>query len=183
MSTRTYMVSLRSLEPIQKAIGSKDQSLLDALTSEVGDDRQEFCDLVKKMIMGPLPAKEPGCWNYVIEPLAEHFGLAPITLPLDDWEHNYVWEEFRSIADPLISRRARRLLKWLDLGRPFHGTGIDYDGCLFAWLTADETKSLLGDLSIIDADKFGDLAQFHKELVASLKETVNGKNSLFLGAC
>jgi hypothetical protein len=60
MSTRTYMLSLQSLEPIRRVIGSKDRALLDALLPAVGED---FRSAAEGMIMGPPPAKEPGCWG------------------------------------------------------------------------------------------------------------------------
>jgi len=102
MSTRTYMVSLQSLEPIRKAVGSKDRALLNALLKAVGKDKT-FRSYAEGMIMGSPPAKEPGCWEYLVEPLAQHFGLSPRRLPLDDWKHYHVWEAYRSIADPFLS--------------------------------------------------------------------------------
>ena len=62
MSTRTYMVSLQSIEPIQKAVGSKDGALLEALFEAIGDD-EDFRSYAEGMIMGSPPASEPGCWG------------------------------------------------------------------------------------------------------------------------
>ena len=181
MSTRTYMVSIQSLDPIKQAIGSRDEALLDALLTAVGDD-EDFQRYARGMIMESRPRKEPGCWNYLVEPLAEHFGLTPNRLPLEDWKHYYVWEDYRSLANPLISSSAQTLLQLLESGRPFHGSAIDHDGCMFAWLTPDEASLLLSELSAIDAQKFGDIDEFHEQLVESLQETVNKRHALFLGA-
>lgn len=181
MSTRTYMLSLESLEPVRKAVGSKDRALLDALLQAVGED-EDFRSYARDMIMSPPPAKEPGCWNYLVEPLAEHLGLSPRRLPLDDWKHYAVWEDYRALAEPLLSERGKRLLELLDSGRPFVGSGIEHDGCTFAWLTAAEAASLREELSAIDADAFGELDEFHEELTESLRETVDRNADLFLGA-
>lgn len=181
MSTRTYMLSLDSLEPIKKAIGSQDRAILDALVQAVGED-DEFQSYAEGMIMGSPPANEPGCWNYLVEPLANHFGLSPNPLPLDDWKHYYVWEDYRSTADPFLSDEGKKHLEFLESGRPFVGSSVDHDGCMFAWLTATEAKSLLNELTAIDAGKFGELDDFHEELVESLQETVHRSADLFLGA-
>jgi hypothetical protein len=181
MSTRTYMVSLQSIEPIRKAVGSKDRALLDAVFQAVGR-KKDFRSYAEDMIMGSPPAKEPGCWNYLVEPLARHFGLSPHRLPLDDWKHYYVWGDYRSMADPLLSKPGKRLLEFMESGRPFVGSSMDHDGCMFAWLTAAEVKSLLDELTAIDAQTFGELDEFHEELVESLRETVDRNADLFIGA-
>jgi hypothetical protein len=174
------MVSLESLEPIKQAVGSKDSALLEALFESIGDD-DELRYYAEEMIMGLPPASEPGCWNYLVQPLAQHLDLSPHQLPLDDWKHYYVWEEYRSIADPLLSAESNRLLEFMELGRPFVGSSIDHDGCMFAWLTAAETLSLWGELPS-DAGEFSDLEDFHEDFVEALKETVVRNADLFLGA-
>jgi hypothetical protein len=179
MSARTYMVSLQSLEPIRRVIGSKDRALLEALLPAVAED---FRSAAEGMIMGPPPAKEPGCWGFLVEPLAQHFGLSPRRLPLEDWKHHYVWGDYRSIVDPHLSGQGKKLLEFIDAGRPFVGAGIDYDGSMFAWLTAAETKNLLDELTAIDADELGELDEFHEELIESLQGTVDRGADLFVGA-
>ena len=66
-----------------------------------------FRSVAEGMIMGPLPAKEPGCWGFVVEPLAQHFGLSPRRLPLDDWKHHYVWNDYRSMQILTCQDRGR----------------------------------------------------------------------------
>ncbi len=180
MSARTYMVSLQSLDPIRRAISSKDRDLLDALLPAVSEN---FRSAAEGMIMGPPPAKEPGCWGFLVEPLAQHFGLSPRRLPLDDWKHYYVWNDYRSIADPHLSGQGKKLLEFIDSGRPFVGTSMDHDGSMFAWLTAAEAKSLLDELTAIDAATFDELDEFHEELIESLQQTVDRGADLFVGAC
>jgi hypothetical protein len=181
MSTRTYMVSMQSIDPIRKAVGSKDRDLLDTLLQAVGEDK-DLRSYAEDMIMGSPPAKEPGCWNYLVEPLAEHLGLCPHRLPLDDWKHYYVWGDYRSIAGPLLSEKGKRLLEFMESGRPFVGSSMDHDGCMFAWLTAAEARRLLAELTAMDAETFGELDEFHEELVESLQETVDRNAALFIGA-
>lgn len=181
MSSRTYMFAVQSLEPIKNAIGSKDPALLDALLDAIGDN-EDFQSYANDMIMKSSPQKEPGCWNYLVEPLAEHYQLAPERLPLDDWKHYSVWEDYRSIADPIVSAEARRLLQLLESGRAFNGAEINHDGCMFAWLTASEVKALHAELTAIDAGDFGELDEFHEELVESLEQAAIADKAVFLGA-
>ena len=180
MSARTYMVSLQSVEPIRRAIGSKDRALLDALLQAVAEN---YRSAAEGMIMGPSPAKEPGCWGPLVEPLAQHLGLSSRRLPLDDWKHHYVWNDYRSIVDPRLSGQGKALLEFMESGRPFVGSSIDHDGSLFAWLTAAEAKSLLDELTALDADELDELDEFHEELIESLQETVDRGADLFVGAC
>jgi hypothetical protein len=175
------MLSVKSLEPIKKAVASQDRVLLDALVQAL--DNEDFRAYAEGMVMASSPpAKEPGCWNYLVRPLAEHFGLSPELLPLDDWKHYAVWEDYRALVDPLVSEPARALLKFLEAGRPFVGTSVTHDGCVFAWLSAAETKSLLAELEPLDAEEFGELDEFHEELVECLRETADRDSELFLGA-
>jgi hypothetical protein len=181
MSTRTYMLSLKSIEPIRKAVGSKDPALLEALVQKIGED-EDFQSYAEDMIMGSPPEEEPGCWHYLVEPLAQHFDLSPKRLPLDDWKHYHVWEDYRRLANSHLSKEAKRLLKFLEVGRPFAGSSVQGDPCMFAWLTTAETKILLDELAAIDPEEFGELDEFHEELVESLQETVGRGADLFLGA-
>lgn len=117
MSSRTYMIAIQTLDPIKNAIGSKDPALLDALLNSVADN-EDFKSYANDMIMKDSPRKEPGCWNYLVEPLAKHYQLAAERLPLDDWKHYYVWEDYRRIADPIVTPETQRLLQTLESGRP-----------------------------------------------------------------
>jgi hypothetical protein len=175
------MVSLQSLEPIKKAVGSKDSDLRDALVQAL--DNEDFQSYAEDMIMGSPPQKEPGCWNYLVEPLATHFCLSPKRLPLDDWKHYQVWKDYRALANPVLSEQGRKLLQFMESGRPFTGFSIDHDGCMFAWLNAAEVQNLLAELSVIEAERFGELDEFHEELVESLREAAKDNAELFLGAC
>lgn len=181
MSSRTYMFAVQSLDPIKNAIGSKDRALLEALLEALGDN-EAFQSYANDMIMKSSPQKEPGCWSYLVEPLAKHYQLALERLPLDDWKHYSVWEEYRSIADPVVSAEARRLLQLLESGRAFNARGIDHDGCMFAWLTATEVKTLHAELAAINASDYGELDEFHEELVESLEQASNADKAVFLGA-
>jgi hypothetical protein len=202
MSSRTYLLSIRSLEPIRKAIGSKDRALFDAF---VAGKNKDFQAAAKEIIMKAPPANEPGWWQYFVEPLAEHLGLSPRPLPLDDWKQHYVWRDYRAVADAFVSAQGKQLLEFLEAGRPFVGSGIEHDGCMFAWLTAAEVKSLLAELTAIDAAKFSaapaqagrrkssknpkleaalaaEKGRFHQELIQALQATADANAELFLGA-
>jgi len=194
------MLSLTDLQPVIDAVGSCDDSLLSAVLERYkqeltdyydgdepeADELEEFEEYAESMInCDPAPDAEPGAWNYVIQTLADHFDLNPEPLPLDDWKHFYVWEDYRNLLDPLISADARQLLALLENGRALKGTSIDGDGCVFAWLSPLEVVTLHDALSPIEVteemQKRG-LDEFHRELLECLDATRKQNAVLFLAA-
>ena len=182
MSARTYALAIQSLGPIRAAIGSRDSSILDGLVANLDENYPELRDYAKDMIMQASPGHEPGCWNYLIEPLASHIGLQVERLPMEDWKHYAVWREYRSVIESQLSTAAQPLLEWLENGRALLGSDIKQDGCTFAWLSTAEAALLLNELSSVDTDEFDDLADFHEELVDALQYAVEHNMELFLGA-
>ena len=185
MSTRTYALSLTSLAPIRDAIGSQNAEMYDAVVAEFEADDTDRRNYAKSMIFAAAPpAKEPGCWNYVVAPLAKHLGLEPKYLAIDDWKHYAAWEGYRSAAEAILSPEAIALLGYIESGRPFLGTEIDHDGCLFGWLANAECAALLSELEKIDAESFADvdLDELHEELVESLRSVVDAGAEMFIGA-
>ena len=185
MSTRTYALSLKSLSPIRDAIASQNAVFYDAVVADFGADDTDRCNYAKSMIYAPTPpAKEPGCWNYVVAPLAKHLDLDPNYLAIDDWKHYAAWEGYRSAAESMLSPDAIKLIGYIESGRPFRGTEIDHDGCLFAWLTNAECTSLLAELEKVDAEIFSDidLDELHEELLESLRTVVDNGAEMFIGA-
>lgn len=193
MGTRTYMYAMKSLQPIQAIIGSKNATFLDDLLSSISDPKQylvyppeaneRFLVLAREMIMNPPPPVEPGAWCYLLERVAELLDLAPMALPLDEWKHYFVWEEYRSVAEPSISRTARGLLELLEFGRPLQGESIDVDAGAFSWLSATEASLLFGEIESLDGSSFGELEDFHAELVESLKVAADKQLAMPLTAC
>ena len=185
MSTRTYALSLKSLDPIRDAIASKDENLYKAVIADFDADDTDRQSYARSMIFAETPpAQEPGCWNYIVEPLAKHFGLDPTFLQIDDWKHYAAWEEYRKIAASRISEDALALLRFIESGRPFRGDKIDHDGCLFGWLTNAESAALLAALGRLDGELFADvdLDELHEELIESLQNVVDGGTEMFIGA-
>lgn len=206
MSTRTRLVSVASIEPIRDAVASGDKALVEAiiarhasdlreesgdeddLEDEAGEEDEEFREYVESMIACRKPPRaEPGCWNYVIEPLAAQLKLSPDDdLPFneEDWKHYGVWEEYRDAVSGHVTAESARSLKHLEEGRPLRGSRIDHDGCAFAWLAPEEVKEMHRSLSGLDPDLFedGDLGDFHEGLVSSLKRISDRGAALFLAA-
>jgi hypothetical protein len=202
MSTRTHFVSITSLDPIREAVASGDAALVEAVMTRYvnqlregsdddeeidEDDLDEIREWVEGMILCPSPPEEePGCWNYVIELLAEHFDLKPDgNLPFNEgWKHSRVWGRYRALVAGHVTREADRSLKHLEEGRPLRGSRIDYDGCVFGWLAPEEVKELARSLSQLDraviADE--DLLDFHDGLVRSLKIIGKRNAVLFMAA-
>ncbi len=203
MSTRTHFVSIASIDPIRDAVASNDEALVEAvmtrykkqLRKEYGeeeeiddDDLEEFREWVESMILCPSPPnEEPGCWNYAIELLAEHFKLKPDRrLPFsdEDWKHNQVWGDYRALVAAHITPASDKSLKYLEEGRPLKGSRLDYDGCVFGWLTPEEVKELYRSLSRLDKAVIPDedLLDFHEGLVKSLKIISDRNAVLFMAA-
>ncbi len=182
MSARTNVLALQSFGPIRAAIGSRDSSILDGLVANLDENYPEFRDYAKDMIMQACPRHEPGCWNYLIEPLANHLGLLVERLPMEDWKHYAIWREYRPVIESQLSTAVHPLLEWLENGRALLGSGIKPDGCTFAWLSTAEAALLLNELSPVNTDEFDDLADFHQELVDSLRYVVEHDMELFLSA-
>lgn len=185
MSARTYALSLKSLSPIRDAIASQNAVMYSAVVAQFDADDTDRRDYARSMILvAEPPAKEPGCWNYVVEPLAKHLGLDPKYLAIDDWKHYAAWEGYRSAAETTLSAEANKLLGYIESGRPFRGTEINHDGCLFAWLTNAECTALLAELEEIDAEFFADidLDELHEELIESLRSVVDSGAEMFIGA-
>jgi hypothetical protein len=201
MSTRTYFVSIRSIDPIRQAVASNDASLVEAVMTRYANEQRdesgeleiddqvldEFRDEVEGMILCPSPPEEePGTWNSVIELLAQHFQLDPDdNLPFNEgWKHYFVWERYRAMLDGHIAPECDKSLEHLQVGRPLRGSHIDHDGCLFSWLTHDEVEKLYESLSkldqsLTDVDEF---QEFHDVLVQSLKIIKDRGAVLFMGA-
>ena len=200
MSTRINMTSIISLQPIIDAVGSNNESLLTAVLDQHRkelteyydgeepdeEELEDFREYAENMIKcKPIPAKEPGAWNYVISALSECLELKPERLPLDDWKHFYVWEDYKSLVKPELSSDALHLLNFLEHGRPLRGQEIDHDGCVFAWLAPTEVISLHEALLKIEPTaemEARELDEFHEELLECLHRTRERDAVLFLAA-
>lgn len=176
------MLGLESIEPIRMAIGSKTRRILDGLIAKLDKSKPDFAEYAKAMIMESAPAKEPGCWNYLVQPLAKSLGLKVRVLPLNDWKHYAVWEEYRQQVNSKLSRASKQLLKLLEKGRALRGKAIIHDGCMFAWLSTDEVALLLAELLPLEIAEPDYLEPFHAELIKSFQLVVDNKMELFLGA-
>lgn len=207
MSTRSFILSVPSLDPIRDAIASQDASLVEALVKinrreldeeygknpdedeleEIEEQLEEFREDASSMIMCETPPeKEPGAWNYLVTAMIEHFQLKEFwKYPVNqDWKHYYIWEPYRGEIYEQISPEANKLLMHLEKGRPFKGTGIDYDGCVFGWLTLEEVQTLHAALEPLDQTQFSEeyFQDFHQQLVETLAGVARRKHDLFLKA-
>lgn len=209
MSTRDFMIAIKSIQPIREIVGSKDQALFDELLEsakseieeEFGpedeldeDDQEEYDEQLdetkaelNQLIMADGSIKtEPGSWIYLIKRIIEIRDLATVS---DfnfnaGYKHYYAWEPYRELVQKRISPEANEALQFLEHGRPLRGKKIDHDGSLFAWLTNQEAASLHDSLSQINWPELGDeeLEDFHNDLVEALGIVVEEKSDLLLGA-
>ena len=132
------------------------------------------------------PKKEPGCWHYFVEDLAQHLELDPNSeLSVNEgWKHYHSWKPYRKLVKRHISRQSMKCLGHLESGRPLRGKKIDHDGCVFAWLSTPEVEELHESLSKLDsAVVTEEWADFHETLVESLKVVRDQARELFMGAC
>ena len=106
-------------------------------------------------------------------------------LELDDWKHYHVWEDYISAVEGKIPDECLEMLRMLQIGRPLKGKSIDHDGCCYAWLTADEVKTLFAALKKVKKAEVDDgdcLDMFHEEVVDSLKIAYKAGHAIFLAA-
>jgi hypothetical protein len=203
MSMRDGVFSVTSVNSICDVIASGDDVLSRKLCAEhaaqyVGDDLldevvqqdiEERRSIVESMIhCNSPPEKEDGGWGLLLEEIARHLGLDPRPdLPFNEgWKHVYVWKAYRPAVKKHVSRQSRRSLEYLDDGRPLLGKQVDGgQGCLFAWLSADEVQELYGSLSQLDDTIIADaeMVAFHETLVESLQIVSAQQRDLILVAC
>lgn len=198
------MIAVKSIEPLRNVVGSKDQSLYDSLLksakqqleTEYGrnsddDDFQEQLDetkaeLQRMILKSPPPKTEPGCWIYLIRDIVKAQKLEiKVNFPFNKgYKHSYVWQQYRTLVSSRLTKAALEALRHLEIGRPLHGKKIDYDGCVFAWLTQPEIAALHESLSKIPDANVGDkeLEEFHADVVAALAALKKKKCDLVLGA-
>lgn len=177
-------MSISSIEPIRNAVASRDQALLEAVLELDDDDPVLTREIAESMIMcSSPPEEEQGEWWYVIELLAEHFGLEPESLPGDDWKHLMVWDRYCDGTATHITQESRQYLTYLARGRPLQGKVVG-GGDIFAWIAAAEVEHLHGDLSALDSGLFAgeDLEDFHEELVKALHLTKERNAVLLMSA-
>jgi hypothetical protein len=76
------------------------------------------------------------------------------------------------------------LLSYFENGRALRGTKIDDDGCLFAWLSAEETKELHRNLKAVPPEKTtnDELQDFHQELIESFEDAASRGADVFFAA-
>ncbi len=185
MSTRTHLFSISSLVPIQNAIASRDESLVEAALQAYDREDEDYRAFAESMIMvKKAPRKERGEWCFMIESLAEHFDLSLERLPLEDYKHFYIWPDYREVVEPHLPRGINLLLEFLEEGRPLRGKKIISDGCLFGWLALQEVKDLHQALTSLDEDEVhvDDFDEFHEELVESLQLTAERDAMLLMTA-
>ena len=201
MSTRMHFVSLSSLDPVRDAIASNDDELVEAavrreeaLLREDYDDDEEFEDdellddfreYAESMIMCDSPPdEEPRTGTMSLNGWPSICRWHRKGWRMEDWKQAYTWEPYRASVAAHITPQSRRSLEFLDEGRPLKGSRIDYDGCVFSWLSADEVKELHQSLSKLDKSliRDADSQQFHEELVDCLKSTSERNAVLFMAA-
>lgn len=202
MSTRTYLFSVTSMEPVRTAVASKDDSLVEAIVArrrselreryseeeiDADADRDDLPYLVEDLVAcDSPPAEESGSRHRVIRLLAAHFSLEPDgNLPFNEgYRHYEVWKNYRRLIARHITQGSDRSLELLQDGRPLRGSHVEHDGCAFSWLTPDEVAELYMSLSQLDETLItdADYTYIHEDLVATLKTIRDRGAWLFLAA-
>ena len=194
MSMRPMIYPVSSLEPIRKAIGSKDSSLVDRIADAYAKlyDREpdpESLDRVRKagqsLVDGKSPTEnEPGTWLEAIHFAARGLGLLQSKYPVnEDWAW-MAWLEYFEQAGEQLPSDARQFLQWLVEGRPFQGPKAEADGAYYAWLESQEVERLLDALAELhecNPELATDIDGFGEELAAWL-ETCRGKALLLIAS-
>ena len=81
-----------------------------------------------------------------------------------------MWEPYGKLLRSRLSEPALQAIQHLGNGRPLRGNKIDYDGCVFSWLTQPEIAALQDPLARIAANEVGnlELEEFHQDVVEAL---------------
>jgi hypothetical protein len=195
VSLRDNFLAVRSIDSLRRVIASKNSELYSELAArydkvlleeygdaddldeagaaDLKDHREEIATALDQIIMSDQPpAIEHGDWVGAFELIAELLGIEICgKFPINGYKHHYTWGPYRERIHPQISADVDRLLSLLDSGRPLLGTSMESDWTMYAWLSGDEIACLhdaLVKVAVGDDDGSG-LAEFHKDLLASLK--------------
>ena len=175
MSLRPRIYPIKSLDPIRRAMGSRDTSLMAPLVAsfkQVRGDQpdaiEEFRERAESFLGGELrEGQERGEWEYTIYFVAHALGLLQGDLPIsDDWAWG-AWAEYFDEVENRLPEDARELLRWLVFGRGLKVAGVDCPGAYYAWLSSDEIAHLLAALDALEAsdpDVADAVEGFHESL-------------------
>jgi hypothetical protein len=159
MSMRPRIYAVKSLEPIRRAMGSRDTSLMEPLIASFTQVRHDspdaiegFRERVQSFLGGELrEGREQGEWEYPIYFAAHALGLLRSDLPIgDDWAWS-AWAEYFDEVEDRLPADARELLRWLVFGRGLKIEGVDCPGAYYAWLGPEEVGRLLTALDALEA--------------------------------
>lgn len=193
MSTRPSVYPVNDLDPIRRALGSKEAVLVEQMVAEAAkqvgasdtDTLASIRAVCQSFIDGTMQAQEePGDWETAIYLLARSSGLLASEYPvIGDWKMA-AWDAYLMETEQQLPTDAKQLLKWLVLGRPLKGKSVMNTGCYYAWLEAHEVEQLLTALNDLETNNpdIGDIVDgFHGELVGCL-DACRGKALLLVAS-
>jgi len=192
MSLLPRIYPIKSLDPIRRALGSRDLSLLEPLVASFKQFRgdqpdaiQEFRERAESFLDGELrEGKERGEWEYSIYYAAHALGLLQSDLPVtDDWSWG-AWADYLGEVEDRLPADAQKLLRQLVYGRGLKTDGVDCPGAYYAWLDPEEVERLLAALDALEAahpDVADAIEGFH-ECVADWLHKCRGKTCLLLAS-
>ncbi|MDR3636545.1 MAG: hypothetical protein P4L84_22265 [Isosphaeraceae bacterium] len=192
MSMRPLIYPITSLDPIRRALGSRDTSLLEPLVAsfkQLRGDRPdaipEFRERAESFLAGELrDGQERGEWEYSIYFAAHALGLLQSDLPInDDWAWGAWGEYFDEVADRLPADAQELLCRLVD-GRGLKTESVDCPGAYYAWLGPEEVERLLAALDELEAahpDVADAVEGFHENLTDWLNQC-RGKTCLLLAS-
>lgn len=184
MSMRPQVYPIKSLDPIRRALGSGDTSLMDPLMAAFKQDRgdspealEDFRERVESFLGGELrDGKERGEWQYTIYFVARALGLLQRDLPIsDDWVWA-AWVDYYGEVEDRLPADALQLLQWLLLGRGLKQDSVENLGAYYAWLGPEEVERLLAALDEVEAadpDIVDVVDGFHESLTSWLAKCRN----------
>ena len=207
MSVRPTIYPIKDIEPIRRALGSGDETLVERIlaahlwvykragakkwlrrANPPDEEVESLKHYSEAFVAGRFVRdQEPGEWRRVMPHLAHALGLMRMSekMIFGEWKR-LGWYEYVAEANDRLDDQPRALLRHLLQGRSLSGRPMDSGGnTLYAWLTAPEVATLAAGLSDLPAkvDRLaGDdwLADFHGELVECL-DRCQGRCLLLLG--
>lgn len=194
MSTRPVVHALTAVEPLQRALGSRDERLLRAMLASFAalypdaypETLDEFGARAKDFVHGTLrDGAEPGEWHDPAYHAAKHLGLLPHDGPLNDDDWNlFAWCDYLDAAAGHLTEGQAKLLSHLCNGRPLVAKRMVTVGAYYAWLSGPECADLADALTAAeerDPDLLHAVDNFHAQLLDWLDTSRDG--GLLLTAC
>lgn len=197
MSLRPVIFAVKSIEPLRRVVGSKDEAWVARLEEDfrqrLRDADEDTLRLVRSVAQDVVAGKVPGGVEredhvHAVCALARIAGAVTggSAVTDGDWKH-YGWEAYYDSVAEDLPDAAREALEFLVDGRPLVGEVIESGWSYYAWLTHAEVVSFHDALHVLEHRR-AEVARpnfcdgFHQALRDWLQAVEDGGGDLWLVA-